>query len=274
MRTRNPQNKTLIKLRADGHHIEEEELNKMKLLYFLYNYYNLMIRDLKSDPPIEETIMKYANKCVEEYRKLDSHCSDKTTDFCKALTDFKGKYEKTLLQPDIVVEWREKLLPPLNISKEVQPEDTVSSKTLISTSTAENVASKLHNEPSESMHQYEGTRESEENVTPNPLPLGSLSDSEKQISLKVEPQNNENNDILGGMGTHKITGTAIASLGASSIFFLFYKFTSFGSRFFKGRSKNNIRNDFNKQRNILIDSLEYQQNNPTLQSYNVAYDSI
>ncbi|KMZ96420.1 hypothetical protein PVNG_05955 [Plasmodium vivax North Korean] len=258
----------------------------MKLLYFLYDYYNLMIRDLKSDPPIEETIMKYANKCVEEYRKLDSHCSDKTTDFCKALTDFKGKYEKTLLQPDIVVEWREKLLPPLNISKEVQPEDTVSSKTLISTSTAENVASKLHNEPSESMHQYEGTRESEENVTPNPLPLGSLSDSEKQISLKVEPQNNENNDILGGMGKTYNNFKFMSNIKYIYICLDIYKykiisdyiclpqFTSFGSRFFKGRSKNNIRNDFNKQRNILIDSLEYQQNNPTLQSYNVAYDSI
>ncbi|CAG9473103.1 unnamed protein product [Plasmodium vivax] len=261
-------------LRSKGHYIDREELKKMYSLYHLYDYYNLMYIDLNNDTPMERTVMKYAKKCVDLYRELDVHCSDTTTNFCKALNAFKKKYENTLLKPDIIVDWDKKFLPPLSISKGVVPEDPVNSESLISTSN-ENGDSQLHKESLPSMHHNkEESKGSEAIVTTKPLPLGSLSDSDNQMSLEAHPQNEENNKSFWGVDTNKITGTAVASLGASSIFFLFYKFTSFGSRFFKGRSKNNIRNDFNKQRNIPLDSLEYQQNNPTLQSYNVAYDSI
>ncbi|KMZ98413.1 hypothetical protein PVNG_04357 [Plasmodium vivax North Korean] len=218
-------NQTLRKLRTVGHYIDIEELKKMYSLYHLYDYYNEMNKVLKSDTPIEKTVMSYANKCVEVYRELDSHCYDEKSNFCTALTDFKGKYEKTSLKHDIAKEWEKKSLPPLNISKEVQPQDPVSPVMLISTSITENGSSQLHKESLPSIREHkEETSESEAIVTTNPLSSSSsASDSDIKMPLEVEPQNYENNSILGGMGTHKITGTAIASLGASSIFFLFYK---------------------------------------------------
>ncbi|GAB69815.1 hypothetical protein PCYB_005640 [Plasmodium cynomolgi strain B] len=74
-------NDILSELSKNYGYIVNEEVKNMYSLYNLYYYYNEMNKDLNRDTPIEETVMVYANKCVDEYQKFEGHCSDTTTNF-------------------------------------------------------------------------------------------------------------------------------------------------------------------------------------------------
>ncbi|VVA00187.1 PIR protein [Plasmodium vivax] len=74
--------------------------------------------------------------------------------------------------------------------------------------------------------------------------------------------------------TRTIIGPTIGTIGMSSIFFIFYKFTSFGVWLFRGRRNNKqIRMNFDEQRNLFLDTSEYHYEYPSSESYNIAYNS-
>ncbi|KMZ84000.1 hypothetical protein PVBG_06405, partial [Plasmodium vivax Brazil I] len=122
MRTLDPHDKLLPKLRNYMYYIEDDDVNNMYLLYHLYNNYKEMNDIIKSEIPNKETFMKYAKNCVNIYKSLDIQCNGKHKDFCKHLNTFKKKYDEIDLNIDKLNVWVNRTLPSLNNNEPTKAE--------------------------------------------------------------------------------------------------------------------------------------------------------
>ncbi|KMZ77310.1 hypothetical protein PVIIG_06118 [Plasmodium vivax India VII] len=76
------------------YHIDEEDFQKMKLLYILYENYsilNKLINNSTSEEP--KLLLDPSNNCYDNYKKARNMCYDKNNKFCQKLEKFKSKYE-------------------------------------------------------------------------------------------------------------------------------------------------------------------------------------
>ncbi|SCA83529.1 VIR protein [Plasmodium vivax] len=283
MKIRDPKNTLLPKLRNYMYYIEDDDVNNMYLLYHLYNNYTEMNKIINSDVPKEETFMVYAKNCVEKYKELKAKCSEKNIHLSNALNIFKTKYEQTKLNKEKLPEWKIEKLPALDDTKDIQKKVTSPSK--ISTSPVE-----ITIEASVSLEKPALTQSSLTATLADPAALmnqfaesGKSNPSAEMQSLQSGDNTVRSEEIrstgLKGEGdlsdyTRTIIGPAVGTIGLSSIFFIFYKFTSFGVWLFRGRRNNKqIRMNFDEQRNLFLDTSEYHYEYPSSESYNIAYNS-
>ncbi|SBT52601.1 PIR Superfamily Protein [Plasmodium ovale wallikeri] len=73
--------------------INEEHFTNMKNLHDLYSNYS-NIKRITEVPTSENNCLEYSEKCVETYTKAIKKCSIDTTIFCRALKNFKEKYDE------------------------------------------------------------------------------------------------------------------------------------------------------------------------------------
>ncbi|SBT55266.1 PIR Superfamily Protein [Plasmodium ovale wallikeri] len=80
------------KLKNKIYDINEELFTNMKNLYDLYrNYYNILI--LTKTSASKNNCLQHSTKCVQVYEQAINKCPNDNTVFCKALKDFKEKYD-------------------------------------------------------------------------------------------------------------------------------------------------------------------------------------
>ncbi|SBT83121.1 PIR protein [Plasmodium ovale] len=106
-------NQYLRKLRSSIYDIEENALNNMNSIYTLYKFYNEIKKIINGEVHNKENIINIANNCVLEYKKIKDACPPNDTHFCKALKNFKEKYEEINLCNLHLEEWKKKNLPSL-----------------------------------------------------------------------------------------------------------------------------------------------------------------
>ncbi|CAI7719101.1 Plasmodium vivax Vir protein, putative [Plasmodium vivax] len=287
----------LRKLRTNNSYIVKEEVRNMHALYHIYKNYVEMNEIVKNNTLIGNAFFSYANNIVEKYSELSKKCAQKNNFLCDALNVFKEKYNKIELKGEILSYWEKKTLPALVESGHSQEEITdllARNREVSQTSSADSV---ILNEPkaevsvsAESSGKNEVSKEnpgelSENSVTSiegssnptNSHPLSSrtplqdganaiTSDEGRSTELKSEGNLSDY--------TRTIVGPAIGTIGLSSIFFIFYKFTSFGVLLFRGRRNNKkIGMNFDEQRNLFLDTSEYHHEYPSRETYNIAYNS-
>ncbi|SCA83703.1 Plasmodium vivax Vir protein, putative [Plasmodium vivax] len=298
MRTKDNRNKTLRKLDRKLDYIERDELKNMKALFYMYKHYYAIKDVIAEYYPIESSAMSYANNCVEKYRELKVNCTDVSTPFCKALNNFAHIYENTDLNIEKLHEWKHKKLPLLNKdvhahAENINPLKSMNSFTepgkspAVVSSTSSTTFNMI---PEEMVDDVEtrvitlatsekdprtgiGSLESMSSFTSTVIP-GSTDElqeigSEESEKTEIKSLNDFN------IPTNKIIGTSISTVGVSSLFFLFYKFTSLGSRFrSQNKNKKYIRNNFDQQSNNILDTSEYQYTTEESMSYNISYNSV
>ncbi|SBS95134.1 PIR protein [Plasmodium ovale] len=72
--------------------INDDLFTNMEILYDLYrNYYNILI--LTKTPKTNNNCLQYSTNCVQVYEQAINKCPKDNTVFCKALKDFKEKYD-------------------------------------------------------------------------------------------------------------------------------------------------------------------------------------
>ncbi|CAI7724097.1 Plasmodium vivax Vir protein, putative [Plasmodium vivax] len=287
MRTKDNRNNTLRQLDRKLDYIERDELINMKTLFYMYKHYYDIKKVIEDDYPIESTAMKYAKYCVERYGDLEDECIGRSTQFCNALRIFKSKYEKIDLKNHNIEEWTKKELPLLSKYERVQtkaivPLVSVSSSLSQDTKISEQIIDYTGTRVVDLGTTYESTEASEKGSVPSaPVNLhttneisGLMIDQQKmplEEGKQIETKSEDGFDT----STNKIIGTSISTVGVSSLFFLFYKFTSLGSRFrSQNKSKKYIRNNFDHQSHNFLDTSEYQYTPEENMSYNISYNSV
>ncbi|SCA59841.1 Plasmodium variant antigen protein Cir/Yir/Bir/Plasmodium vivax Vir protein, putative [Plasmodium vivax] len=284
MITRDKENILLRELKNYMYYIEDDDVKNMNMLYHLYNNYKEMNEINNSDiMQNEQTFMKYANNCVKKYKELKSKCSKETTHLSNALNIFKKKYEETELNKAKHPEWKIENLPSLDGTEDVQEKDTVLSKIRGVPIEIKTKPSIPQEQPALTVSTFAATSAHPAALT-NPFAESGKSHFSPHIqSLQSgdNPVRSEENGSTGLKGegdlsdyTRTIIGPTIGTIGMSSIFFIFYKFTSFGVWLFRGRRNNkNIRMNFDEQRNLFLDTSECHYEYPSRESYNIAYNS-
>ncbi|SBT56183.1 PIR Superfamily Protein [Plasmodium ovale wallikeri] len=121
-------NQYLRKLRSSIYDIEENVLNNMNSIYTLYKFYNEIKKIINGEVPNKENIINIANNCVLEYKKIKDACPPNDTHFCKALKNFKEKYEEINLCNLQLAEWKKKKLPLLTGEDDTMVEGCTSSE--------------------------------------------------------------------------------------------------------------------------------------------------
>ncbi|SCA59765.1 Plasmodium vivax Vir protein, putative [Plasmodium vivax] len=276
MRTSDSKNSALINLRSQLYYINKEEVDNINSLYHLYYNYNEIKNILVDTEQSQKLVEHYAKYCVEKYRDLKDKCSEENVDFCKALTMFKNKYENDDIIKAKIPDWSIDRLPSLHDVEDNQTPDAVNSdiettKLSEESITTENVVQppKIVMLSADQVGLYAGSLRS--NTIHQENDLENLEDYKMSQEMKQETVNTEgalDND------TQKIVGPVIGTLGLTSIFFTFYKFTSFGSRLLRGRrSKNKMSYDLNEYRNNFLNNSEYDPILPNNLSYNIAYNT-
>ncbi|CAI7718673.1 Plasmodium vivax Vir protein, putative [Plasmodium vivax] len=287
----------LRKLRTNNNYIVKEEVDNMYALYHLYDKYVKMKEILMDYTPVESTFFIYARNIVEKYNKLAKKCTQKTIFLCDALNVFKQKYKEIELNGENLSHWDSRTLPPLDESGHSQGKITellARNREVSQTSSANSVIS---NEPitavsvsAESSGKNEVSKENPRELSENSVTSieGSSNPTNSHLSsLRTSLQDGasaftSDEDIsteLQSEGdlsdyTRTIVGPAVGTIGLSSIFFIFYKFTSLGVLMFRGRRNNKqIRMNFDEQRNLFLDTSEYHYEYPSSESYNIAYNS-
>ncbi|CAG9484380.1 unnamed protein product [Plasmodium vivax] len=292
IRRRNMENGKLSKLNGKIINIPKEEINNMYSLFFLYDYYINIKKYITGDNANEQLFHRYTKQCVDKYQPLEKNCLHKTTPFCKALCHFKKKYESINLSDDITNDWVDRTLPSLSKYANAQENVSKLSRVLVLDSHVDTESSeRVNSNPEKSSGSQESDNEGL--VSPEQMPE-TITDTElmaeagsrrpsANLYLAGQSQdssvNNEQIDIPKDndfdTSTNKIIGTSISTVGVSSLFFLFYKFTSLGSRFrSQNKSKKYIRNNFDHQSNNFLDTSEYQYRPEESMSYNISYNSV
>ncbi|SBT72702.1 PIR protein [Plasmodium ovale] len=113
LRSKNNKNANFRKLSSKIYDIKEDELKDMNTLYTLYKKYNEINKTINNGNSNKKVIIEYANECVNKYTEVKGKCSGHSTHFCKALNDFKEKYEKINLCNYNIADWGKKSLPSL-----------------------------------------------------------------------------------------------------------------------------------------------------------------
>ncbi|CAG9481161.1 Plasmodium vivax Vir protein/Plasmodium variant antigen protein Cir/Yir/Bir, putative [Plasmodium vivax] len=290
-------NVLLPKLRANNSYILKEELSNMYALYHLYNKYVEMNEIVKSNTPVENAFFSYARNIVQKYKELAKKCTENNKFLCNALNVFKEKYNKIELKGENLNDWNSKELPPLDesghsqgkitelLARNREVSQTSSANSVISNEpiTAVSVSAESPEENTVSREKPEESVESsvtsiEESSNPtNSHPLSSRTPLQDGANA-ITSENNRSNELQseGNLSdyTRTIVGPAIGTIGLSSIFFIFYKFTSFGVLMFRGRRNNKkIGMNFDEQRNLFLDTSEYHHEYPSRKTYNIAYNS-
>ncbi|SCO66074.1 Plasmodium vivax Vir protein/Plasmodium variant antigen protein Cir/Yir/Bir, putative [Plasmodium vivax] len=290
-------NDIILKLRKNNNYIVNEEVRNMYALYHLYDKYVKMKEILMDYTPVENAFFSYARNIVEKYRELAKNCTQNKNFLCDALNVFKEKYNKIELKGEILSYWENKTLPALVESGHSQEEITESStrnREVSQTSSEEAVTlnepkpedsvseelsgkNKVSKEnPEESIgNSVTSTGESSNHTSLHLLSsrtslqggtIATASDEDRSTELQSEGDLSDY--------TRTIIGPAVGTIGLSSIFFIFYKFTSFGVLMFRGRRNNKkIGMNFDEQRNLFLDTSEYHHEYPSRKTYNIAYNS-
>ncbi|VUZ99998.1 PIR protein [Plasmodium vivax] len=293
MKVNDPKNQLLDKLNGKLSYIDEDETNDMYWLFYLYKDYINIKNSVTGENPSENLFHSYTKHCVDKYQELEDKCLNKTTPFCKALCNFRKKYEQIDLSNEAINGWKNKILPPLSKNAKAQVNDTKLPRVLDHTSLEDTGNTARGNitpvTSSESLERGSGgpvkygamtetITDSEPIVEDGSHQLSAnsyLAYKPQQNSLEDNKQNEipKENDF--DKHTNKIIGTSISTLGVSSLFFLFYKFTSLGSRFrSQNKGKKYIRNNFDQQSNNFLDTSEYQYTPEESMSYNISYNSV
>ncbi|CAI7724078.1 PIR protein [Plasmodium vivax] len=290
MKILDPKNTLLPKLRNYMYYIEDDDVNNMYLLYHLYNNYTEMNKIINNDIPNEETFMKYAKNCVEKYKELKANCSEETTHLSNALNIFKTKYEQIELNKEKLPEWKIEKLPSLDDIEDIQekaPEQSKINSSPVKITTKPSMSleqSALTPSTSAATFAYPAARMDQFAETVVVQAESGESNPSDQIQSLQSGDNAVRSEENGSTGlkdegdlsdyTRTIVGPAIGTIGLSSIFFIFYKFTSFGVLLFRGRRNNKkIGMNFDEQRNLFLDTSEYHHEYPSRESYNIAYNS-
>ncbi|VUZ99873.1 PIR protein [Plasmodium vivax] len=305
MKSNNPRNTLLSKLNQKLSNIDEDEVKNMHELFYLYKNYINIKNSITGDNPSEAQFQHYTKHCVKKYQELEGICLKVRTSFCKALCDFRKKYESINLTDDIKNDWSYNSLPPLSKNEQIVEKVTQSpshgdSSTLLQGSCRESEGGNVLTPCNKSDTGNESLIITD--VTPALLPVDSVELSETSKIVSTHPvqrgsesigattvtsdinsqkyvENTEQIEIKNedGFDIHKnkIIGTSVSTLGVSSLFFLFYKFTSLGSRFrSKNKSKKYMGNNFDEQSNNFLDTSEYQYLPEESMSYNISYNSV
>ncbi|SCA60627.1 VIR protein [Plasmodium vivax] len=283
MITRDTGNILLRELKNYMYYIEDDDVKNMYNLFYIYQHYNDFKETMDSEYPNKDTAIKYITHCTQKYKELKAKYSEKNTHLSNALNTFKTKYEQTELYKAKLLEWKIEKLPSLDDTEDIQEKVTELSKINSSPVGITTEASILRVQPALTrgtsaaalahpealMNQFAESGESNHSPQIQSLPGGEYtitSDENGSTELKSEGDLSDH--------TRTIIGPAVGTIGISSIFFIFYKFTSFGVLLFRGRRNNkNIRMNFDEQRNILLDTSEYHYEYPSRESYNIAYNS-
>ncbi|KMZ88503.1 hypothetical protein PVBG_06164 [Plasmodium vivax Brazil I] len=235
------ENGKLSKLNGKIIYIPQEEINNMNSLFYLYDDYINIKKYITGDNANEKLFHHYTKHCVDKYEPLEKNCLNKTTPFCKALCNFRKKYEQIDLSNEAINGWKNKILPPLSKNAKAQVNDTKLPSVLASSSLAGTENPERDNRtPVRSSESPE--RGSEGPVKPGAIPVtitddGSLVKAGSQqpnaisnlpyISQRDSLEENNQNEIQKedhfDTSTNKIIGTSISTVGVSSLFFLFYK---------------------------------------------------
>ncbi|SBT51505.1 PIR Superfamily Protein [Plasmodium ovale wallikeri] len=123
-------NTKLREIKTKIRDIKHSELSNMNILNILYEKYHDINIMLKTSTPLESTFLQYADTCVQKYMEGKRRCTDEGTKFCKALRNFRDKYEKINLCSYDLKGWGKKSLPQLTSDSKVQVEDCETSKKL------------------------------------------------------------------------------------------------------------------------------------------------
>ncbi|KMZ86053.1 hypothetical protein PVBG_05452 [Plasmodium vivax Brazil I] len=239
MRTLDPEDNLLPILRNYMYYIEENEVNNMHNLFYIYQRYNDFKKIMDSENPNKDTAMKYIANCVGKYKELKAKSSEKTTYLSKALNIFKTKYEQTKLNMATHPEWKIENFPSLDDIVDVQEKGTA----------PPNINSyrvEIATEPSISQEQPVLTLSTSEATLSHPearidqfaeTVVVQAESGESNHSPQIQSFQSGNNPVrseengstgLKGEGdlsdyTRTIIGPAIGTIGLSSIFFIFYK---------------------------------------------------
>ncbi|KMZ83278.1 hypothetical protein PVBG_06269 [Plasmodium vivax Brazil I] len=213
----------------------------MNSLFYLYDDYINIIKATTKDHASESDFKTYTKHCVKKYQELEDKCLKESTSFCKALCDFKKKYESIILSDEIIKDWSERTLPSLSKHENAQVKSPQLSSTLAHPSLADNGISERANRnlltSSESLERGSegpvkpGIMTEKMNVTELIVNDGSRSPKEiSYIPYNSRQDSSENNEKIEipkdndfDIPTNKIIGTSISTVGVSSLFFLFYK---------------------------------------------------
>ncbi|VVA00188.1 PIR protein [Plasmodium vivax] len=290
MITRDTGNILLRELKNYMYYIEDDDVKNMYNLFYIYQHYNDFKETMDSEYPNKDTAIKYITHCTQKYKELKAKYSEKNTHLSNALNTFKTKYEQTELYKAKLLEWKIEKLPSLDDPEDIQEKVTELSNMNIS-------PAEITTEPSVSLGQPALTQSTSSATFAQPAAPMQLfaetvivqsesgkSNPSDQIQSLQSGDNAVRSEENGSTGlkdegdlsdyTRTIVGPAVGTIGISSIFFIFYKFTSFGVLLFRGRRNNkNIRMNFDEQRNILLDTSEYHYEYPSRESYNIAYNS-
>ncbi|VUZ98030.1 PIR protein [Plasmodium vivax] len=305
IRIRNINNGELSKLIGKIKNIPKEVLKDMYSLFYLYEDYINIIKATSKDYPSENSFERHAKHCVEKYQPLEDKCLYKKTSFCKALCNFREKYEQIKLNTDIIKEWSYNSLPRLSKYGQVVEEVPQSpshgdSSTSMQGSCRESMGvnaltpcnkpdtdskSLTNADAHPALHSVDSVKVSETSIHVSEPPVQQRSEPSDETTVisniydQGSLENTEQSETKSENGfdtsTNKIIGTSISTLGVSSLFFLFYKFTSLGSRFrSQNKSKKYNRNNFDQQSNNFLDTPEYQYIPEESMSYNISYNSV
>ncbi|VUZ99533.1 PIR protein [Plasmodium vivax] len=276
MRERNVENSTLMKLKSRSYYINKKEVKNINSLYYLYYNYNEIKKALVNPDSSQELVKKYIKYCVEKYEGLKAKCSAENVDLCKALTMFENKYENDDIIKAKIPDWSIDRLPSLHDVEDKKTPDTANSDNETSMSSRESISTENIGQPSGIVILSEDPVELSSgslmtNTIDQEKDLENLKSDETLQEMKREIVNTEgalDND------TQKIVGPVIGTLGLTSIFFTFYKFTSFGTRWLRGRkSRNTMSYDLNEYRNNFLNNSEYDPILPNNLSYNIVYNT-
>ncbi|SBT57213.1 PIR Superfamily Protein [Plasmodium ovale wallikeri] len=106
-----------IKIRNIG----EDEFSKIKALYVMYKKYNEINNLIDNKGSMENNCMELSNECVKQYKEVEKNCPKINDNFCKALTEFEGKYKELSKKSTASSKCDNKPLPPLKESDITSP---------------------------------------------------------------------------------------------------------------------------------------------------------
>ncbi|KMZ95099.1 hypothetical protein PVMG_05971 [Plasmodium vivax Mauritania I] len=172
MRVYDPRNPLLSKLNPKLSYIDEDEIKNMYSLFYLYKDYIYIKDSITGENANKEQFLRYTKHCVDKYQPLEKNCLNKTTSFCKALCNFRKKYEEIKLSDEIINDWADTTLPSLSKYANAQVNDPQLSSTLVHPALADTESSgRVNRNPEKSSESQE--RDNEVQVTPGFTSLGS-----------------------------------------------------------------------------------------------------
>ncbi|KNA00864.1 hypothetical protein PVNG_06401 [Plasmodium vivax North Korean] len=232
MITRDTKNTILRQSKNYIYYIEENEVNNMYNLFYIYKSYNDFKKIMDSEYPNKDTAIKYITHCTQKYKELKAKYSEKNTHLSNALNTFKTKYEQTELYKAKLLEWKIEKLPSLDDTEDIQEKVTELSKINSSPVGITTEASILRVQPALTRGTSAAALAHPEALM-NQFAESGESNPSDQIQSLQSGDNAVRSEENGSTGlkdegdlsdyTRTIVGPAIGTIGLSSIFFIFYK---------------------------------------------------